>query len=91
MKFKNIGNEVIKWIIKKLGFWFINNFLSEKNDKLKITVDKMLKNYQTKISELEKEKTLINSTYFSPEEKFVYLEKNSLKRNLLHKAAMKYG
>lgn len=31
-------------------------------------------------SELEKEKTLINSTYFSPEEKFVYLEKNSLKR-----------
>lgn len=31
-------------------------------------------------SELEKEKTLINSTYFSPEEQFVYVEKNSLKR-----------
>ena len=31
-------------------------------------------------SKLEKEKALINSTYFSPEEEFVYVEKNSLKR-----------
>ena len=37
--------------------------LSEKNDKLKITVDKMLKNYQTKISELEKENIKLKKNF----------------------------
>jgi len=37
--------------------------LSEKNNKLKITVDKMLKNYQTKISELEKENIKLKKNF----------------------------